>query len=120
MLTKQAQEDIYNTYYNQGVELALGQIKEAGVAKETIKKMLQLPVAGGGAILGMLGTTPIIAGLADAGKLPLDDSQALKALASYLTAAGTGAGAVGAYKGTGKVVDLADAGIQKLLKKMKK
>ena len=54
MLTKQAQEEVYNAYYNQGVELALGQVKVAGKTKEVIKKMIQVPSAALGG-LGVFG-----------------------------------------------------------------
>ena len=114
MLTKQAQEELYNDYYSRGVDLALGQVKVAGKTKEVIKKMIQLPAAAIGSSLSY-EVLPMNAldRLAEAGGTDLS------ALAGYLGATGLGAGAVGAYKGTGKAVDLADAGIQKILKKMK-
>tara|TARA_Y100000592_G_scaffold32030_2_gene50955 strand:+ start:12259 stop:12606 length:348 start_codon:yes stop_codon:yes gene_type:complete len=115
MLTKQAQEEVYNAYYSQGVELALGQVKVAGKTKEVIKKILQLPaLTVGGVLANKALPTDVVNSLADSDSIPLN------VLANYLTAAGTGAGAIGAYKGTGKAVDLADAGIQKLIKKMKR
>ena len=52
--------------------------------------------------------------------LDLHGAPEAEALANYLTHSGVGAGALGAYKATGKAVDLADAGIQKLIKKMKR
>tara|TARA_Y100000592_G_scaffold32030_2_gene50956 strand:+ start:12609 stop:13079 length:471 start_codon:yes stop_codon:yes gene_type:complete len=101
MLTKQAQEEIYNSYYNQGVDLALGQIKEAGLAKDTIKEMIRLPAAGVAAAGGVPSMKFIVNSLMDM----QNASPEMLALANYLSAAGIGAGAVGAYQGTGKVVD---------------
>jgi len=115
MLTKQAQDNIKSEYYTRGVELALEQIKEAGV-KDVIKKMIQLPSVGSGALLGGGGTALGLEALRHYGVIPSMGGS----LATYLALAGGGAGAMGAQKASGKVLDLADAGIQKLLKKMKK
>lgn len=118
MLNKQAQEEAYNSYYNQGVELALGQVKVAGKTKEIIRKMIQLPSTTLGGLLGGAASYQTLHNLI--GKDSIQKNPALLGLAGYLIAAGAGASAMGSYKGTGKAVDMADVGIQKLLKKLKK
>lgn len=107
MLNKQAQEELYNTYYNQGVELALGQVKVAGKTKEVIKKMIQLPAAG----LGVLGSAKALDSLPPNIK---------KEITEELLASVFGLSGVAGYNASGKAVDLADAGIQKLRKNIKR
>ena len=106
MLTKQAQEEVYNAYYNQGVELALGQVKVAGKTKEVIKKMIQVPSAA----LGGLG---VFGGVESLPKELRDEILTTLGVPGQASILGLG-GAAG-YAASGKAVDMADEGIKKLV-----
>lgn len=97
MLTKQAQEEIFNSYYNQGVDLALGQVKVAGKSKKILKAMLQTPATGLGAI-GGFGA----AGLGSAALEALSKQQLGEGLENYFYLMGGGLGALGAHNLSGK------------------
>ena len=96
MLTKQAQEEVYNAYYNQGVELALGQVKVAGKTKEVIKKMIQVPSAA----LGGMGSLGVVYSLPESVRQALLDGEHINLISSAL-----GLGGAAGYAASGKVVD---------------
>ena len=100
-MNKLAAEKIAQEYYQLGLELAL--VKEAGLPKEVIKKMIQIPVSG---LSGMSAVTHI----PHLEKILGDD------LALIL---GLGGGAMLGAKGAGKAVDLAHSGGSKLLNKLR-
>lgn len=108
-MNKLAAEKIAQEYYQAGLELAL--VKEAGLPKEIIKKLVQMPSAGvGGLVGGGLGLKALGAGLTTSVSGP-------EVLA--LLMAGGGGAMLGA-KGAGKAVDLAHSGGSKLLNKLRR
>lgn len=108
-MNKLAAEKIAQEYYQAGLELAL--VKEAGLPKEIIKKLIQAPSAGlGGLVGGGLGMK--------AQGLGLDSLVSTPEFLAVLMAGGGGA-MLGA-KGAGKAVDLAHSGGSKLLNKLRR
>lgn len=111
MLTKQASEKIAEQYYQAGVELALSKV--AGLpTKELIKKMIQAPAAGAGALAG-----------ASAGEflsqfLPAAEHVTPANMLLLLSTIG-GSSMLGAA-GAGKAVDLTHSGATKLLNKLRR
>lgn len=108
-MNKLAAEKIAQEYYQAGLELAL--VKEAGLPKEIIKKLVQMPSAGLGAVAGGgLGLRALNA----ENLFAVSNPEAL----ALLVAAGGGS-MLGA-KGAGKAVDLAHSGGSKLLNKLRR
>ena len=108
-MNKLAAEKSAQEYYQAGLELAL--VKEAGLPKEIIKKLLQMPSAGlGGLAGGGLGMKAL--------GLGMDSSISNPEVLALLMASGGGA-MLGA-KGAGKAVDLAHSGGSKLLNKLRR
>lgn len=106
-MNKHAAEKIAEEYYQAGIKLAL--VKEAGLPKEIVKKMVQAPAAGIGGITGFKT-------LVDA----LESSGGVSYLQGLGLLAGTGAGAMLGSAGAGKAVDLAHLGGSKLLNKLRR
>lgn len=110
-MNKYSAEKIAQEYYQAGLELVL--VKEAGLPKEIVKKMVQAPVAGlsgYGALLGMNKylLPRYLPYLPDEGLLEL------------ITLGTLGGGAMLGAAGAGKAVDLAHSGGSKLLNKLRR
>lgn len=117
-MNKVAAEKIAQEYYNIGVHLALQNsslVKEAGLPKEIIKKLVQLPTAGISAMAAGAGTAAM------SGILPKSLRHGiLEYPLTGLILAAIGGGALAGNHLAGKGVDLAHRGGAKAIDALKK